>query len=88
MRYVIDEQGLVDAVGLELVSLNSELAPEGHQVYSVRPFEVVSHEGNLYTFEAVVEPDKAGTFRSCVRMFPKNDNLPHRQDFSYVKWLD
>ena len=88
IRYVIDEQGLVDAVGLELVSLNSELAPEGHQVYSVRPFEVVSHEGNLYTFEAVVEPDKAGTFRSCVRMFPKNDNLPHRQDFSYVKWLD
>ncbi|MGM9701704.1 MAG: alpha-glucan family phosphorylase [Prevotella sp.] len=88
VRYVIDEQGLVDAVGLELVSLNSELAPEGHQVYSVHPFEVVSHEGNLYTFEAVIEPDKAGTFRSCVRMFPKNNNLPHRQDFSYVKWLD
>ena len=88
IRYVIDEQGLKDAIGLELVALNNELTPEGQQVYSVRPFNVVSHEGNCYTFEAVIEPDKAGTFRTCVRMFPKNENLPHRQDFSYVKWLD
>ena len=87
MRYVIDEQGLVDAVGLELVSLNPELVPDGHQVYSVRPFEMVAHEGNNYTFEVTVEPDHAGAFRSCVRMYPKNDNLPHRQDFCYVKWL-
>ena len=88
MRYVIDEQGLDDAVGLELVSLKSNTSNDDHEVYSVRPFKVKGHEGNLYTFEAVIEPDVAGAFRSCVRMYPKNVNLPHRQDFCYVKWLD
>lgn len=88
MRYVIDEQGLDDAVGLELVSLKSNTSNDDHEVHSVRPFKVKGHEGNLYTFEAVIEPDVAGAFRSCVRMYPKNVNLPHRQDFCYVKWLD
>ena len=88
MRYVIDEQGLDDAVGLELVSLKSNTSTDDHEVYSVRPFKVKGHEGNLYTFEAVIEPDVAGAFRSCVRMYPKNVKLPHRQDFCYVKWLD
>lgn len=88
LRYVIDEQGLMDAVGLEVVSLNNELTPDGHQVYSVHSFDVVGHEGNNYIFEATVDPDVAGAFRSCVRMYPKNVELPHRQDFCYVKWLD
>lgn len=88
MQYVIDEQGLDDAVGLELVSLKSNTSNDDHEVYSVRPFKVKGHEGNLYTFEAVIEPDVAGAFRSCVRMYPKNVNLPHRQDFCYVKWID
>ena len=58
------------------------------RVFNVRPFKVVAQEGNQYTFEATFEPDVAGSFKSCVRMFPKNENLPHRQDFCYVKWLD
>ena len=49
---------------------------------------MIKREGNLFTFEAEIEPSNAGTYRSCVRMYPKNDLLPHRQDFAYVKWLD
>ena len=88
MRYVIDEQGLDDAVGLELVVLKPETDPSDRKIYGVHEFKMVGHEGNHYTFELNVEPDEAGSFRSCVRMFPKNDKLPHRQDFCYVKWLD
>ena len=43
MRYVIDEQGLDDAVGLELVSLKSNTSNDDHEVYSVRPFKVKGH---------------------------------------------
>ena len=87
IQYVIDEQGLNDAVGLELVVLTDQ--PEnGKQVYSVFPFKVIGHEGNNYTFEAEIEPVNAGSFKTAVRMFPKSDKLPHRQDFCYVKWLD
>ena len=88
IRYVIDEQGLDDAVGLELVSLKNDKSADERQVYSIHPFEVVSREGNLFTFEAIIEPSNAGSFRSCVRMYPKHKELPHRQDFAYVKWLD
>lgn len=88
ITYVIDEQGLDDAVGLELVSLNNEQSDSEREVYSTHQFKMVKREGNLFTFEAEIEPSKAGTYRSCVRMYPKNDLLPHRQDFSYVKWLD
>jgi starch phosphorylase len=88
VKYVIDEQGLDDAVGLELVTLKPASDPSDHEIYSVHQFKVIGHEGNNYTFETEVEPDKAGSFRTCVRMYPKNKNLPHRQDFCYVKWLD
>ena len=88
LRYVIDEQGLNDAVGLELVVLSNVRDGGDREVHNVYPFDMVGHEGNLYTFEANVEPYAAGSYRCCVRMFPKNENLPHRQDFCYVKWLD
>ena len=87
LRYVIDEQGLNDAIGLELVSIKTGKDGEEH-IFSKREFKVVAHEGNNYTFEATFEPDVAGSFKSCVRMYPKNENLVYREDFCYVKWLD
>ncbi|WP_337572563.1 alpha-glucan family phosphorylase [Prevotella sp.] len=87
LRYVIDEQGLNDAIGLELISIKTDKNSEEH-IFSKREFEVVAHEGNNYTFEATFEPDVAGSFKSCVRMYPKNENLVYREDFCYVKWLD
>ena len=87
LRYVIDEQGLNDAVGLELISIKTDKNGEEH-IFSKREFKMVGREGNNYTFEATFEPDVAGAFKSCVRMYPKNENLVHREDFCYVKWLD
>ena len=87
LRYVIDEQGLNDAVGLELVSIKTDANGEEH-IFSKRDFDVVAHEGNNYTFETTFEPNVAGSFKSCVRMYPKNENLVYREDFCYVKWLD
>ena len=87
LRYVINEQGLDDAVALEKV--NVALDKEGREhVFSIEPLEMVKKEGNLYTFEAKLSPKQAGQYKSAVRMYPKNKNLPHRTDFCYVKWLE
>ena len=86
-EFYIDEQGLNDAVGLELVVLKDQ-PEDGKQIYAVYPFKMVGHEGNNFTFEAEIEPINAGSFKTGVRMYPKNEKLPHRQDFCYVKWLD
>ncbi len=87
VKYVIDEQGLDDAVGLELVTVLKDEEGREH-ISQVEPFEVVKREGNLYTFEGVHVLPTAGSFKVACRMYPKNVDLPHRQDFCYVKWID
>ena len=86
VKFVIDEAGLDDAIGLEFVVLHNDANGE-ERISSVRPFQLINREGNVYTFECDVTLDKAGTFKTGVRMYPKNANLPHRQDFCYVRWL-
>ena len=88
IQYTIDEQGLNDAVGLELVSLKNDQDPSDRRIQKVTPFTMVKQEGNNYTFECKINVNNAGSFKTCVRMYPKNDKLPHRQDFCYIKWLD
>lgn len=88
IQYSIDEQGLNDAIGLELVVLKNDQDTSDRLVHKVTPFEMIKQEGNVYTFECKIEANIAGAYKTCVRMFPKNDLLPHRQDFCYIKWLD
>jgi len=87
LRYVVDEQGLNDAVGLEYVLVKTEANGE-ERIATIYPFHLVGHEGNLYTFEAHAEAEAAGIYKTAVRMYPKNAALPHRQDFCYVKWFE
>jgi starch phosphorylase len=87
VSYVVDEQGLDDAVGLEIVTLRVD--DEGKQhVYSVEPLDVVKREGNFFTFEGTHCIPTSGSFKVACRMYPKNADLPHRQDFCYVKWFN
>ena len=87
VKYVIDEQGLDDAIGLEIVTIKTDKDGQD-RIVNARQLEVTGHEGNLYTFEAKFNPKEAGYYKVCTRMYPKSDKLPHRQDFCYVKWID
>ena len=86
ITFVIDEKGLNDAIGLELVTTYAGQDGKQH-IYSVEPFKVVKKEGNLYTFQLNHKLENAGSFKVSYRMFPKNPDLPHRQDFCYVRWF-
>ena len=86
MEYVIDEKGLDDAIGVEMVVMGYD-ADGAEKLQKVVPLELVKREGNLYTFHGTVKNDFAGTFKVAYRMYPKNADLPHRQDFCYVKWF-
>ena len=85
VKHVIDEQGLDDAIGVDLVIMSG--AEGNEEIYSVMPMNVVAHEGNLYTFELTSSVDLAGSYKVAYRMYPKNKNLPNRQDFCYVRWF-
>jgi starch phosphorylase len=87
LKFVINEQGLDDAIGLEKVNIYTDKNGE-EKVFSVEPLKMIGHDGNNYTFEAELSPRQFGQYKSAVRMYPKNKNLPHRQDFCYVKWFE
>ena len=87
LKFVINEQGLDDAIGLEKVNIYTDKNGE-EKVFSVEPLKMIGHDGNNYTFEAELAPRQFGQYKSAVRMYPKNKNLPHRQDFCYVKWFE
>ena len=84
---VLDEKGLDDAVGIEMVTTYQN--QDGNQkIYAVEPFQVVKREGTLFTFQLKHKMENAGSFKSAFRMYPKNADLPHRQDFCYVRWFN
>ena len=85
VRHIIDEQGLDDAIGIDLVVMSGTDGNES--VCEVMPMEVVKREGNLYTFELTASIDLAGSYKVAYRMYPKHAELPSRQDFCYVRWF-
>lgn len=86
VTHVVDEQGLDDAIGIELVVISSDNNGTD-TVLEKFPMEVVKHEGNLYTFQLTTSIDLAGSFKVAYRMYPKSKDLPCRQDFAYVRWF-
>ena len=83
---VVDEKGLDNAIGIEIVTTAVTTDGKEH-VYSVEPLEMIKREGNLFTFQIKYSISNSGSFKTAFRMYPKNKELPHRQDFSYVRWF-
>ena len=84
---VVDEKGLNDAVGIEMVTTYKNA--EGKEyIYSVVPMDVIKREGDLFTFRLTHSISNAGSFKVAYRMYPKRADLAHRQDFCYVRWFN
>lgn len=73
-------------IGIELVTVKSEQNNQD-RLYDVAEMSLIKSEGSKLTFALNYQLDYAGPFKYAFRMFPKNDELPHRQDFCYVRWI-
>ncbi|MFC2391108.1 MAG: alpha-glucan family phosphorylase [Bacteroidota bacterium] len=84
---VVDTKNLNDTgIGLELVLLHSN----GRSEFSferTKEFNLVRKEGSLLYFTLNYSIKQGGTYRYAFRLFPKNDDLPYREDMCYVKWV-
>ena len=49
--------------------------------------ELVQAKGSRLFFETEYQLAYAGGMKFGLRMYPKNDLLPHRMDFCYVRWI-
>lgn len=83
----IDGKGLSkNDIGVELVFTDAKENGEV-KIFNKQEFEAIAQEGNMIQYEIDIAPSKAGIYNFGLRLFPKNKLLPHRQDFSYVRWL-
>ncbi|MCH5236405.1 MAG: alpha-glucan family phosphorylase [Muribaculaceae bacterium] len=85
IKCVIDTKGLGEDVGVELVRYR-DLDGVAEFVGAL-PFKVVSRDGDILTYEYNHKVENVGSFRYSLRMYPKNKDLPHRQDFAYTRWF-
>jgi hypothetical protein len=86
-RVIVDLKGLsYQEVGLELViTLNGNNQPP--KLIEKMEFNVESCVDSIAVYVLNVNIEKSGTYSYGLRLFPRNENLAHRQDFRYVKWL-
>ena len=81
----LDTAGLGRDVKLELVVYKEE---DGQtKFFRKAEFDVVAQEGNIVSYNLKVPFHENGIFRYAYRAYPWNENLPHRQDFAYLKWF-
>lgn len=78
----VNERG----IGIELVT--TKLGKNNvDMLYSVEELRLVKTDGSKLYFNIEKQLNMAGTFKYGFRMFPKNEDLPHRQDFCFVRWI-
>lgn len=79
------EAGINAGVGVELVVETHDV--EGNPKYVTYEMNQVKSAAGKMEFELSYRLKKAGAFKYAFRMFPKHADLPHRQDFCFVRWF-
>lgn len=73
-------------IGIELLMTYRDNKNAEH-ILDTEEFDLIKTEGTRLTFQLRYRLTKAGTFKIGFRLYPKNEDLPHRQDFNFVRWL-
>ena len=81
----LDTAGLGSNIGVELVVYSFE--DNNMKFKRAIPMEITEENGDILTFSQTSTLKDAGEYRFAFRVFPNNSELPHRQDFAYVKWI-
>ena len=85
IRVSIDRKDMPNCVGIEFVVTSMK---EGKaDLFNVEEMRMVRTEGTVSYYELDYTLMNAGMFKYAFRMYPKNPDLPHRQDFAYVRWF-
>ncbi|MDD4032737.1 MAG: alpha-glucan family phosphorylase, partial [Bacteroidales bacterium] len=76
-----------EEIGVEFVAVEQVEADHELKIAKVNAFEFHSTENGHTVFRGKISSDRTGAFDYGYRVFPKNEELPHRQDFPLIKWL-
>jgi starch phosphorylase len=81
----VDGHEISDSLGIDLVVARAgDGSTHDYRSYEM---EVTKREGSVVTFQIKHPAKYSGAYRVGFRMFPKNEELPHRMDFAYTRWF-
>jgi len=74
-------------VGVEFIITHMTKQGE-HEFVASQDFEIINCKDSKCFYRASLIPEKAGTFFYGIRIYPKHKDLPHKQDFYLLRWID
>jgi glycogen phosphorylase/synthase len=76
-----------DDIGVEMVIASHDIEENRLKIIFKQEFDLYKTDEQLAYYQVEIVPTKPGIFEFGVRLFPKHDELPHRQDLNFVKWI-
>ena len=73
-------------IGVEMVFASADDKGKLH-IRDIFELQLAETNGAVATYRTTVLPERTGMYQVGTRIYPKNPELPHRQDFPLVKWL-
>ena len=74
------------SIGVELI-IADQIEPDSQvRILDRMDLNVTETDGSLVRYAVNSIPTFPGSFDVAIRVYPKNDLLPHRMDFALVKW--
>ena len=87
VEVVVDIDGLrPEDIGVEMILADQITDNKNVRVIAKRELTFVRQDGSRAFYSVRSTPESTGSFDMAIRVFPKNDKLPHRMDFALVKW--
>jgi phosphorylase/glycogen(starch) synthase len=74
-------------VGVEFIITHMSKQGE-HEFVASEEFKLVNCKSGKCLYRANLVPEKAGSFFYGIRIYPKHKDLPHKQDFYLLRWID
>ncbi|MCX6243188.1 MAG: alpha-glucan family phosphorylase [Bacteroidetes bacterium] len=73
-------------IGIEIL-FGKKVNDEVKEPLFTREMALTKASKNIATYSCDIPFNQAGVYDFTFRLYPKNKDLPHRQDFSIVKWI-
>ena len=73
-------------IGVEMLFCTTDRKGRLH-IQDKTEFDVVEFGDSVAKYRTSILPERTGMYQVATRIYAKNPQLPHRQDFALVKWL-
>jgi glucan phosphorylase len=74
-------------VGVEMV-VTRQLKSGEHAYFTSKEFKFVNKKKGRVIYSVEFQPESAGTYFYGIRIYARHKELPHRQDFCLLRWVD